>query len=277
MLVAAAVAAGVLAPGLQVAHTDSSGRLKIANDTDHLQLEVGCSNIETLDMTFASDHPRDFLVSFEPMLDKYAELLAKGNGRFNHGRSDRAVPLGHHHRRGIVLPMAVSVDGGPKEISIRKAAGCTSLNTLDTSVAGAKGGSTWCIPVLERRVVATLSTRELDALLPEHIPIRLLKLDAQGSDLRLLRSMPQHFLRRIWKVRLESRHAQCSWLYGSPDENCSVAHDFMVDQGFDGKRCADTPKRFHIDRCTLNLEYTRSPSAEINAQPRMQEPGRGGT
>ena len=175
--------AGLFAPGLQVAHTDSSGRLAIANDTDHLQIEIGCSNIDTLDHTFAGITPRDFLVSFEPMLDKYAELLAKGNGRFNGHHGDRAVPLGHHHRRGIVLPLAISVDGGPKEISIRRRAGCTSLNALDESVAGAEGSSTWCVPVLETRQVATISTRELDALLPK-LPIRLLKLDAQGLDLR---------------------------------------------------------------------------------------------
>ena len=53
--------------------------------------------------------PDAFLLAFEPLLDKYATLLARGGPRFNgRGVVDRAVPLGHHHPRAVVLPIAVA-------------------------------------------------------------------------------------------------------------------------------------------------------------------------
>ena len=53
-----------------------------------------------------------FLLSFEPLVDKYALLLAKGTKRFVGSKKDIAVPLGRHHKRGVVLPFAVSPAGG---------------------------------------------------------------------------------------------------------------------------------------------------------------------
>ena len=46
--------------------------------------------------------PSTFLLSFEPLLDKYASLISRNS------RPDTRAPLGHHHPRGLVLPFAVS-------------------------------------------------------------------------------------------------------------------------------------------------------------------------
>lgn len=101
-----------------------------------------------------------FLISFEPLLDKYATLLdlaltlshplshtfsllpcrryatllARANERFNGPRvTDRATPLGQHHPRGVVLPFAVAPHAsrgrrdGLSPINVSRIAGCSSL------------------------------------------------------------------------------------------------------------------------------------------------------
>ena len=71
-----------------------------------------------------------FVLTFEPLLDKYAVLLARGTKRFHGaGSLDQAVPLAHHHQRGVVLPIAVSPAHGSRmaTINVSRIAGCSSL------------------------------------------------------------------------------------------------------------------------------------------------------
>ena len=118
----------------------SGGVIRVPPNTTELLVEIGCSDFHTLDEDELDLRPGAFLVAFEPMLDKYAVLLARGSermvdrefpapggpGRRRQGE-DQAIPLGHHHRRGVVLPLAVSVDGGPTQMRVTKVAGCSSL------------------------------------------------------------------------------------------------------------------------------------------------------
>ena len=86
-------------------------------------------------------HNQDgFLVSFEPLLDKYAVLLSRGTRRFHpEGGGDRSVPLAHHHKRGIVLPLAISPKGGWINFYVSTVAGCSSMLRVNRSVSWAGG------------------------------------------------------------------------------------------------------------------------------------------
>lgn len=169
------------------------GTLTVPNATTELMVEVGCSDFNTLDETVINRHPTAFLVAFEPLLDKYAVLLSRGSTRLNsaqrygsmHADSNerrkklnQAVPLGFHHPRGVVLPMAVSEHGGLQDMSVTDIAGCSSLRALNRNVTWGR----FCLSVLENRKVDTISVAEAMALLPHRLPIRLLKLDAQGES-----------------------------------------------------------------------------------------------
>jgi hypothetical protein len=116
-----------------------------------------------------------FLLAFEPLLDKYAVLLARGTARF-HGASsvDAAVPLGHHHQRGVVLPVAITERGGPVTFNVAAVAGCSSVRTRSASTTWAK----WCAAALEKRTVPSISLAAALALTGE-LPVKLLKIDAR--------------------------------------------------------------------------------------------------
>ena len=85
--------------------------------------QVGSNTRNTLDRDFLPHEPSAFLLSFEPLLDKYASLLAR------HSRPDSLTPLGFHTARGIALPFAVSsTPNGVAELKISGSIdGCASL------------------------------------------------------------------------------------------------------------------------------------------------------
>ena len=91
-----------------------------------LIVEIGLSDRNTADEELLPHYPSSFLVSFEPLLDKFAVNLAKGTTRFHGNRKDAAVPLGFHHHRGIILPLAVTPNGGPVDFHVSRVAGCSS-------------------------------------------------------------------------------------------------------------------------------------------------------
>ena len=102
--------------------------LRMPASTEYVLMEIGCSDWDTLDETDLDQHRgRGFLISFEPLLDKYAVLLARGNTRYHGMHGDMAVPLAHHHQHGVVLPLAVSPTGGAFNITVHEHAGCSSL------------------------------------------------------------------------------------------------------------------------------------------------------
>ena len=81
---------------VQVAQLSSTdGAIVMPPATTSIFIEIGCSDWGTLDEQALDMDPSAFLLSFEPLLDKYAVLAARGTVRY-HGRGhDKAVPLGH--------------------------------------------------------------------------------------------------------------------------------------------------------------------------------------
>jgi hypothetical protein len=142
-------------------------------------LSLGVStDWDTLDDTEIDKHPYGFLLSFEPLLDKYAVLLARGTKRYHGSQHDMAVPLGHHHQRGVVLPLAVSEKGGAVNFTVHRRAGCSSLLAANTTATATWGSL--CRPVLERRRLESISMAHAMSLAGP-LPIRHLKIDAQGT------------------------------------------------------------------------------------------------
>lgn len=82
------------------------GMLPIPPETTSVLLEIGSSDRNTLDEELLPRQHGSFLVTAEPLLDKYARALTRWR-RANAVR-DSLEPLGQHHARGIILPLAIA-------------------------------------------------------------------------------------------------------------------------------------------------------------------------
>ena len=152
---------GKLLVTTHVAQLNDDGSIQRPKGTQYTLMEIGCSDWDTLDQSGNGQeeseldrHPFGFLIAFEPLLDKYAVLLARGTQRYHGKMHDLAVPLGHHHQRGVVLPLAVSAEGGAANFTVHKRAGCSSL--LEAQKATTAGWGKLCEPVLERRTLESI-------------------------------------------------------------------------------------------------------------------------
>ena len=116
-----------------------------------------------------------------------------------------------------------------KRLYVQDTAGCSSL--LEPMADG--GWAPWCKAPLERRAVPAITLSSALALAGE-LPIRLLKVDAQGVDTDLFRQTPKAMLRRVQAVSLElhkhTAHCRGKLLYKR--ELCPAAVATLASLGF---------------------------------------------
>lgn len=172
----------VLQASVHVAQLRPDGSLEGIPEDASVVIEVGANTRNTLDRELLPSEPKAFLISFEPLLDKYASLLARNS------RPDTRVPLGRHHARGLVLPFAVSADANAvREFKISGATdGCASL--LDPVASYYSPSCTNLSGVLERRAVPTVSLEVVLSSWLKGRDVQLAKVDAQGLDVGVIRS-----------------------------------------------------------------------------------------
>lgn len=182
-------------------------------------IEVGVSDRDTLDNELLPARADLFLVSLEPLVDKYARGLARNRN----GKGDAPQPLGHHGRfpdRSLILPVAVS-DVGPQPSVARfnvgrDNAGCSSLLKLNRRSDRLQ----WCARTGEHREVPVISLRHVLSMVPSRNRVALVKVDAQGVDLSVMRSAGDA-LQRVERFTLEVISDDCAGIYeGQP--NCST-------------------------------------------------------
>lgn len=222
---------GSLFANVQVAHLNK-GAIRMPNTTRKVLMEVGCSDMFTMDDEALplDHHRRSFLIAFEPLLDKYAVLLARGTRRwYGDQGGDRSVPLAHHHQRGVVLPLAVSPRGGQVAFHVSPTAGCSSMLRMRSDASG-----TWaqnCAGSQEERVVPSISLAAAIALAGGR-QISLLKLDAQGVDLALLQATDPMLLKsQVSAISMEVVASDCPPLYdGQP--HCHEVYGLMRSLGY---------------------------------------------
>ena len=244
----------LMAP-LQIAALTKAGTIPMPDTTQYVLIEIGCSDRHTLDETLGN-RPGAFLISFEPLLDKYAVLLSRGTTRYHGKKADRAVPLAHHHERGVVLPLAVAAVPGMHNFSVAAIAGCSSLSALNTNA----GWAPWCRRQIEARWVPSITLAAALHMSGSHLPVRELKIDAQGVDFELIRSTPPAMLRkRVERIELEVRASDCSPLYIG-QRGCDDVVLYMHSIGFaNTTRCPSKYwfNRFEYVQCERRLTFKR--------------------
>ncbi len=180
------------------------GMLDIPEDTDYLMIEIGANNAEIMIETHLPKYEKGFLITFEPLLDKYSQLIAR--------YSQKLItwsPLGFQHPRGIALPFAISdQDGEMAKFNLAPIDGCSSLLEHNKDATWAE----WCSTINEVRYVPTISLETVLKMIPSKFDVNLMKVDAQGFDLHVIRSGKTE-LPRVRKIITETVADSCEPLY----------------------------------------------------------------
>ncbi len=272
---------GGLFATVEIAKIDNNGSIRMPPDVRDVVIEIGCSDRNTLDDEHLPFRPSSFLISFEPLVDKYASLLAKANFRFNHGLKDLATPLGHHDPHGVVLPIAVSAEGGPANFSVSSVSGCSSLMEINANTTWGK----WCIDRTERRSIQTISLDQAVRYAGNR-PVSRLKIDAQGVyrrrghlagmdcsgailalplcvgyasaglDFQIIRAASPATLSKISKIQMEVRSSSCPPLYHG-QESCEEVERAVAKLGFQAANRCPTGSAATACEADLFLYNTR--------------------
>ncbi|CAJ1388946.1 unnamed protein product [Effrenium voratum] len=194
-------------------------------------LEVGAHRFQNV-----QDYPEfnegDFVLSFEPLLDKYAYLLDRQPGTWNVRKG-----LGFQHERGLVFPFAVGCKG-QATLAVAEHDMCSSVLPMaadsfpegQDETFGVRDFKGRCATAAEKRLVPCISLEHVIRSWLGGSEVYYLKVDAQGSDLAVVKSAGR-MLRRIQRVQLELAcdFAASAYLQAP---NCSEAVRFMRRQGY---------------------------------------------
>ena len=167
----------------------------------------------------------DFLISFEPLLHKYAMLLSSGNQDPKHRQA-----LGLSQERRMILPFAVGcTTSRVTSFGVSEMDYCSSmLATQDPDKIRSSLHS--CLRIAEQRQVPCISLEHIIQTWLSEKDIYYLKVDAQGMDLEIMRSAGS-MISKIKKVQLEAACDTSPQTYPAAP-NCSTVWNYMTRSGF---------------------------------------------
>jgi len=209
----------------------------LSKEPTEFWIEVGANSIGLLRDQMQRQGNFDngaFLVSFEPLLDKYAWLLQAMHKRLHRGQ------LGLQHKHGIVLPYAVGCSG-QTTFYITPIDGCSSLlKPRGKEFASDPNKQKWktkigrdCAVEAEQRTVPCISLEKVIREWLEARDIAYIKIDAQGFDLQVVKSAGR-MMHKLKNVYMETQCDNAAMLYkGQP--NCSSVYVEMIRLGFKTK------------------------------------------
>ena len=218
------------------------GQLPIPDNTSIVMLEIGSSDRNTMDKEMLPQMPEAFLVSAEPLVEKYARALGR---RREAGKvQDALEPLGQHNDRGFILPIAVAPvagNGELRDLNVGGNSGCASLLQPDRARhrRGPGAFGVWCDQTGESdnsksdsrsgaRSVWTVPLSQLLRWIGR--PVDFIKIDAQGMDVQIVQSGGD-MLRNVRRVLLEVVSDDCKPVYQN-QPRCSEVVQRMAGLGF---------------------------------------------
>ena len=263
------IANGRLQVNLNVLHMPE-GRIQVPNSTTELYVEIGTNAFDTWD-GILPQREGAFLVAFEPLVDKWATMLARGS------KARKYTPLGHHHERGVIMPFAVSDHDGVAEFHVSPRDGCSSLRRVHVPTRGgwARNGfvRAACAKTVDVRQVPTVTLRTVLGEWLAGWPVYRMKIDAQGHDLAVVRTAGEGQLARVREVSMEVLNDECDGIYDG-QENCSTVVEAMRGLGFRSSRaCAAKGSFTQGSGCEGNFVFTRG--LDGGATGAAPSPGKG--
>jgi hypothetical protein len=253
--------------GIEVTSSAIFARLQVLHLHEHtipiqpnrsVVIEIGASDRDTMDVEFLPHSKSSFLITCEPVVDKYARALAR-NAK---GAGDAFQKLGHHHSRGIVLPIAV----GPRELrgvqklNLGRNSGCSSLLSVDK----ASNRLGFCRMTFDTREVPTITLEMLLGWVNRTVDF--IKVDAQGLDVATIQSAYSR-IGQVQSFAMEVVSDACDPIYaGQP--KCSTVLSSLAALGFKPVTSVDCVPRYarkihnkhksNAFECELDVLFVRS-------------------
>ena len=213
----------------------TKGALVVPPEVNELWIDVGTNSFGD---SIYGDHkgkiPQNvFVLAFEPLLDKYAAMLAKNSPRLSW--DSRFVSPGQYHRQGIIFPFAIGKDG-LANFTVSTMDGCSTLgdfngvhhfaddNSRKRQIGCSASSQTRSVPSVKLEAIIDLLPRDRDW------QYQYMKVDAQGFDLQVAESAGK-YLKKFQSVLLESYPDGCHQIY-TQAFTCRQIYDRMVSHGF---------------------------------------------
>ena len=242
---------------IDVAWLNANGTLQLPENVTDIMIEIGANSRNTMDIEVLPKRATSFLITFEPILDKYATLLSRNS------RADTKSILGRHHTRGTVLPYAVAANDGFATFHMSPVDGCSSLLASQFSRFGGLCAPTEQRLTEERRVptvaLSTILGRWLAWEGGGGWPVSRMKIDAQGFDLDLFASLPNHLMKRVEQVEMETNKDGCHLMYNGTSTKTGYCSGMVRTMSAFGYRA--TTKSGHIAVCS-RMKYTGTEGCE---------------
>lgn len=219
---------------------------------DHLKesptkfiIEIGANSRDVVqDEKSAELNAGAYLLTFEPLLDKYAKLMSRYGGV-----PDERRKLGLQHKHGIIFPLAVGCSG-VASFHISNVDGCSSILPMrgKEEFTNDKKFNKWngvkhkdhknwlannCVTQKEERRVPCISLEHIIGIWLGGQNVDWLKVDGQGFDLSIVLSAGKH-LNKLKKVTMEVQADTVALLYAGQPNCSSVLHKMLL-MGFKTK------------------------------------------
>ena len=176
---------------LPLFEVDKNNKLILPQNTKKVMIDVGTSVDWNNSIKYLSEYPNDSaVIGIEPNIDSW--LLAKGIHYFNYKKHIEELPkyTKNISSRIIFLPVALAPYEGFAKFYGHDKLGTSSL--LDSA-----------FETTNSTVVPTIKLSQVIELVPDNIEyIEILKIDAEGFDLQILKSGGQ-YLSRVAVVTVE--------------------------------------------------------------------------
>lgn len=253
---------------VHVAHTLANGTFSaLAQWGGSFIIEIGASDRNTADVELLPRMQDAFLVTAEPLLEKAARAI--GRRRPANRVKDVSEPLGLQHDRGLVLPIAIGPTSHPhgemQTFYVGGIAGCSSLANLSATPASF---ADWCRDQRLARQVWTQPLSRLLQQLPWRAHVKLVKIDAQGYDLKVIESAGQR-ISTVEYVAMEVVSDDCRPIYAGQPQ-CSTIVAQMTRMGFrplGEVPCRPKFQRVRMNACELDIVFQNARMMEGPDQP----------
>ena len=217
------------------------------------------------------DLPNVLLISFEPLLDKYARYLS-----FQSVGEVPATPGWSVPDRAIVLPFAVGAPEGSSQFHVSQMDGCSSmLPVSQQALRGPWSDENWfmfkfCASVNHASPQRRVPIVSLDTVLSRWLngrKVSFVKIDAQSYDLRVVRSGRQQLLGgQVYAAQLEitADHCHPGYIGG---HLCTETVDGMAELGFETAANCSNPRRFRNKGCASDFIFYRQGGEALDGKP----------